>query len=142
MSEIKLKRKFREVVNVWSETYETRSGGGVGYPDLQLLVHSILVPVELKKGLVHGDRLYPSAVRPSQIGWHHNFYLEGGKSYIVCLWAEGGKLEAWAIPTPMHRWLLGAWRQGYPVADCVQWVSKGKLVIDLVDLLPKINEKG
>lgn len=141
MSEAKLKRKFREVVGVWSEAYETRSGGGVGYPDLQLLVHSILVPVELKKGVIKDGRLYPSEIRPSQIAWHHDFFVAGGRSHIVCLFEVAKQLEAWAIPGT-SRVFTSWWRSGYDMHHCTRWVGNGKLAINLAQTLPALQPRA
>lgn len=125
----------------WSEVYETRSGSGLGYPDLQFLVQKRLIGVEVKVGMI-GDKgtdiamLYPQEIRGTQISWHDKFMKAGGKSYIVvCCGGPGAKtkFEAWAIPS-VAREVTSKWLDGYPLSQCIQWVDRGQPVIDLADL--------
>lgn len=132
MSELLLKRKFRAAIGVWTEAYETRSGSGVGYPDLQMLVGRLLVPVELKAGGVENGRLRCSEIRPSQISWHHEFLKAGGKSFIVVCWSYGG-LNAWAIPST-DREVTSKWKQGWDLNLCEKWIGKGVVTISLSSL--------
>lgn len=134
MTETEYKRQFRKIVGVWSEAYETRSGGGVGYPDLQLLVGRILIPVELKSGQLVGDRLKSKRIRPSQIVWHHDFKLAGGRAFILVCVGSVRAMDAWAVPSA-DRSVTSRWKEGWPVQGCQQWVSAGKLVADLNTLI-------
>ncbi len=124
------KRGFRKLVGVWSEAYETRSGGGVGYPDLQLLVGARLLPVELKRGSVRNGFVWPERIRPAQIVWHHDFMEAGGIAHVLVCEGPVAKMDVWSLPS-MHREYLAAWRRGYYIERCTQWVSQGKLLFDL-----------
>lgn len=74
-TELKLKRYVRQNFNGWSEAYEPGRGGGVGVPDLQLLVKWRILPVELK---LDGNDL-----SPKQKLWHKNFREAGGFSALL-----------------------------------------------------------
>lgn len=133
------KRKLRKLfAQYWSEAYETRSGSGFGYPDLQFLVHGLLIGVEVKSGLV-GDlgsdiaTIYPNMIRPAQITWHDRFKKAGGKSYIVTCTGTDYKMSAWSLASTDREYLAN-WKTGFPLKDCTQWVDRGQLVIDLADL--------
>lgn len=132
-SETSYKRQFRKDCGVWSEVYETRSGGGVGYADLQLLVGAVLVPVELKRGLVLADRLVSTRIRPAQIGWHHDLLVAGGKSFVVVCMGPVSSMDAWAIPS-VHRDCTSRWKKGWKVYQCTQWMRGGKLTMPLGEL--------
>jgi hypothetical protein len=131
--EIQVKREFRSVVHVWSESYEPGLGSGVGYPDLQLLAGDRLMPVELKVGRIDKDRIKCRAIKPSQISWHDEFMKAGGRSWIVAGWIEDRKLNAWAIPS-VRREVTSAWREGWLIDDCVCWVARGRLCVNLLDI--------
>lgn len=128
--ETEYKREFRKLVGVWSEAYEPGMGSGVGYPDLQLLVGRLLLPVELKSGVVFKGNLRPKQVKPSQISWHHDFFMAGGESWVVVCCGDPKYMDAWSVPS-VHRDVLSRWRVGWPIQDCTQWVSQGSLSIDL-----------
>lgn len=97
MSEIKFKRWFRNEWFGWSESYEPARGGGVGIPDVQLLVNyfghgkedvlireeATLLPLELKIGKIEKGLLKPHDVRADQIGWHWRFNKAGGTSAFI-----------------------------------------------------------
>lgn len=133
--ETKIKNALRRVIGGWSESYETRAGSGVGYPDLQFLVGTVLLPVEVKCGAVVGGRLLSSEIRPSQIAWHHRFLHSGGRAWIVVgFWNARGHLCAWAIPSG-DRGVTSAWKQGWELRHCTQWVDSGAVKIDLRSLV-------
>lgn len=132
LPEKEYKRCFRKLVGVWSEVYETRSGSGVGYPDLQLLVVPYLLPVELKSGVIVGGLLKPRQIKASQISWHHNFLMAGGKSWVVVCCGKPKEMDAWAIPST-HRDELSKWKKGFELKYCYQWVNSGRLIIRLSD---------
>lgn len=139
-SETEYKRAFRNLVGVWSEVYETRSGGGVGYPDVQLLVGGLLLPVEVKVGelvdpkTVVGPQaqefLRPERVRPSQISWHHEFREAGGTAFVLVCTGQVRAMNAWVAPGT-DRETLSQWRVGWPLRACTPWVEHGRLVVDL-----------
>jgi hypothetical protein len=133
------KREFRATLGVWSEAYEPARGSGVGYPDLQFLVCGILVPVELKKGRLKGERIYPMNVRPSQIAWLHNFNKAGGRAFLLVCTGEPSRMSAWAIPS-IDREVTSKWKQGWLVEDCTQWVLAGGLTTNLSSLVLGMKE--
>lgn len=136
-SETSLKRSFRSLVGVWSEAYETRSGSGFGYPDLQLLINGWLLPVEIKKGWISEGRLHSTQIRPSQIFWHHRFAKSGGTSVIIVCWKDP-LLQAWALPA-CTKDVTSGWKQGWEIEDCEQWIKDKKMVINLSSLVPNTN---
>lgn len=124
-TETAYKRKLRVLIGGWSCAYETRSGGSFGYPDLQFLVDGVLLPVEVKVGKVEGDRLVSRQIRPSQIKWHHDFWVAGGKALILVCMGNVNEMDAWAVPST-RREVTSQWKQGWPVKDCLKIVEKGK----------------
>jgi hypothetical protein len=103
-TELKLKKYIRQHFDGWSEAYEPGRGGGVGVPDLQLLVKFRLLPVELK---LDGNDL-----SPKQKLWHANFRKAGGVSaLIVGSRKDRGPVKLWIreathgdIKNPRHIW--------------------------------------
>lgn len=134
------KRKLRKLFKkYWSQTNEIRSGSSFGAPDLQFLVNGMLLPVEVKRGVadfvsIGCGVIFPEVIRPSQISWHHEFLMAGGKSFIVVCYVHERIMDAWALPS-VHRDVTSQWNEGFLLADCTQWVKDGKAVIELADLL-------
>jgi hypothetical protein len=128
------KRQLVKVLGVWCETYEPGHGSGVGYPDLQALALGRLVPIEVKVGAVWEGRLFPSRIRPSQISWHHDFMIAGGKAFFVVCFGKKDLMNAWALPA-CDRSSLSRWKDGWSLDNCKPWVSKGKLVLPAEKLL-------
>lgn len=124
-SETAYKRKLRTVIGGWSCAYETRSGGSFGYPDLQFLVGGVLLPVEVKVGRVVGDRLLSRQIRPSQIKWHHDFWVAGGKALILVCTGNVNEMDAWAVPST-RREVTSQWKAGWLLRECVQMVRDGR----------------
>lgn len=83
MSELDFKRWLRKEWKGWSEAYEPRRGGGVGIPDIQLLVRGKLIPIELKIGEIKDGIVKPREIRADQIGWHKRFMRAGGLSFFL-----------------------------------------------------------
>jgi len=86
----------------WVGQYHPGLGASTGQPDLQFLVDlglqvKVMVPVELKVGVVRGRRLCVSPVRPAQIRWAREFRSAGGKSgFLAGVAIEGSsKAQAW-----------------------------------------------
>lgn len=131
MRETEYKRQLRKIVGGWSEVYETRSGGGVGYPDLQFLLGGVLIPVEIKVGEVVGDVLRSSEIRGSQIAWHHNFKKAGGVSVILVCWGPVKQMNAYAVPDT-NREMTANWKKGWKISFCEPWVENGKLLEAMV----------
>lgn len=131
-TETAYKRKLRTIFGGWSCAYETRSGGNFGYPDLQFLVDGVLLPVEVKVGKVVDGRLVSRQIRPSQIHWHHEFWVAGGRALILVCMGKVGEMDAWAIPS-LNREVTSKWKQGWPTLDCVQMVRKGELIRERTD---------
>ena len=118
--ELEFKRWFRTKFAGWSETHEPRHGSAMGMPDLQLLVKGSLLPVELKVGWVKGGRLFVSALRPAQIGWHIRFMREGGVATIVVGIRKAS--NGWvALSPPWTVDSLMGWKKGWPIVDCPLW---------------------
>jgi hypothetical protein len=128
---------MRATCGVWSEAYETARGSGSGYPDLQLLLDSVLVPVELKCGVIRDIRLVPTRIRPAQISWHHEFKAAGGKAFVVVCTGEINVMSAWAIPST-DREVTSRWKEGYNILKCKQWMSSGAWVVDFSALRAEI----
>jgi len=140
-SETGHKQKFRSICGVWSEAYETRSGGGVGYPDLQLLVGPMLLPVEVKVGDLKGpsfpaykNRVFPHRIRPAQITWLHEFKQAGGLAVLLICVGERRTMDAWALVSP-DRDTLARWKDGYHISELELWVSKGQMRVDLISFM-------
>ena len=73
----------------WLNSYEPRRGATIGIPDIQVLVKGVLVPIELKAGVLVGEVLKTKKVRASQINWHHKFSEAGGMSLVMVGVGEG-----------------------------------------------------
>ncbi len=130
--EIDFKRHVLGAYPFWGCPYEPGTGSATGYPDLQLMHDRSkqLLPVELKVGVVKNGRVFPREVRPSQITWHHNFALAGGRACLL----TGIKLDrnwrGYAVPGSWAE----HWRLGFPVADCF-WLDNHEFVSNLVELV-------
>lgn len=83
MSESDFKKWLRNNWSGWIESYEPRRGTGIGIPDVQIVVHGKLVPVELKVGTIRDGILYPKEIRPPQIIWHKRLNDAGVKSLLM-----------------------------------------------------------
>jgi len=147
-SETDHKRRLRNVIGGWSESYEPGQGSGVGYPDLQFDLgqpHG-LIPVEVKAGRLMKCGPYrilrvKTSIRASQIAWHDNFLSpsRGNVSFIFVCFGEGEEFEAWSLPLPF-RCITMEWRQGWNTLECKQIISKGKMVKDLLSLVAEAKE--
>lgn len=137
MSETTYKRKLRQIIGGWSESYEPSRGSGVGYPDLQFLfIDCRLVPVEVKCGWIE-DRfdknknrlvlLRSEVIRPSQIRWHHDFRKAGGVAFVLICCGNVNKMNVWETPDT-DRETLAQWNKGWDLKRCAQWVKDGELV--------------
>lgn len=134
--ETKYKRKLRQLFGeFWSDVYETRSGSGFGYPDLQFLVGARLLPVEVKRGVVRKNgRVHPRNIRPAQISWHDGFMKAGGKSFIVVCWGKVDAMDAYALPSVAREHLVNYQKFGFDPTYALPWVKDGEVVIDLREL--------
>lgn len=80
------------------ESYEPRRGGGSGIPDIQLLLKSQLIPVELKVGVERGGLVLIDEVRPEQVRWHSVFIEARGRSmFLVATPDAGGYFNVFAF---------------------------------------------
>lgn len=139
--ETEYKRAFRRLVGGWSEVYETASGSGVGYPDLQLLVGRSLLPVEMKRGEVKGALLKSEVIRPSQISWHHEFREAGGVAFICVCSGPVAAMDVWSVPSGDRR-VTSRWKEGWHLGDCLLWVKEGRLVIDVLGAFQAAKNQG
>lgn len=83
MTESDFKKWLRQNWSGWIESYEPRRGTGIGIPDVQIVVHKKIVPVELKLGVIKDGILYPREIRPPQIIWHKKLNDAGVKSVLM-----------------------------------------------------------
>jgi hypothetical protein len=129
-TETEYKRKFREICGCWTEVYEPARGSGTGYPDVQMLVDGVLIPVEMKRGDIKNGFVRPHRIRPSQIAWHHAFGAAGGKSHFLICTGPLRTMSAYSI-APIERTRLVKWRSGWTMDECTPWVLDGSLVLDM-----------
>lgn len=121
-SETDFKRKFRQSVLEWSEAYEPSRGSGTGYPDVQVLLRGVIVPVEVKIALVSQGVLWSRDIRPAQIGWHYRLMKAGGKSAFVFGVLERKLWSAYVFPVCEQNFeRLMAWREGFDVNTLRVW---------------------
>lgn len=106
-----LRKWFRSNWDGWLESYEPRKGGGVGIPDLQILVDGVLVPIELKWGSRIGfaGNLYIDEVEPVQVRWHKLFDVAGGTSWFLVGCDCTGGFEVYLYKAP---YVVENWRDG------------------------------
>jgi hypothetical protein len=93
-----LRSDFRMRWSGWLETYEHARGGGAGIPDVQILVDRLLVPIELKRAELVGNRLFSDTIRPAQISWHFRFQESGGLSFFMFGMVVGGRINHYLAP--------------------------------------------
>lgn len=128
-SEAEFKARFRASVKGWSEAYEPGRGGGIGYPDLQVLVGpdervpvARLVPVELKIAVLKGDKLLSRNIKPVQISWHYRLLLGGGESAFAFGVCEANLWSAYIFRVRRENFsALMGWREGIAVAQTRLW---------------------
>ena len=129
VSETTFKREFRKIVGGWSETIEPARGGGMGVPDVFFMVpkRGWLYPVEMKVGEGADGVLFPSRLRPAQIGWLDGFGRAGGKACVLVGVPErGGKWSAWARTDVTVEGLRG-WKAGWEISDLLEILRNGEL---------------
>lgn len=131
--ETRYKRKMLGNYPLWSESYEPGLGSGTGYPDVQLLSpRKVLLPIELKVGLIINDRVFPREVRRDQVVWHHNFQRHGGIAVIaIGVETEKGSniWDSYVVPGN----LATEWASGYAVSDCFRVIGTvGDGLVELV----------
>lgn len=79
-----VREQFRDRWDGWLETYQPGRGSGVGVPDTQIMPRKkMLVPIELKRGVIEGKRLFADDIRPAQVSWHTRFSEAGGASWFI-----------------------------------------------------------
>lgn len=89
MLERQFKLWIRKKWSGWLNSYEPRRGSTIGIPDIQVLAKGVLVPIELKVGVLLGEVLRTKDVRASQINWHNKFSEAGGMSLFMVGVGEG-----------------------------------------------------
>lgn len=122
--ELEFKRWFLKKWTGWSESYEPRSGSGVGLPDTQLLVRGIggwtsdcfLLPVEFKIGEKKEDRIFASKIRPAQVRWHFKFHQAGGKAIIMIGVRIGEEWHPYYL-RPRATGDLRNWQDGWTIGE-------------------------
>lgn len=74
----------------WVERVEKARGTTDGFPDLVFLMPSGFELCELKTASIVDNILWTDQVRPSQIRFHHDLALNGGRSFFMAgVWVGG-----------------------------------------------------
>ena len=100
----------------WTECYEPRRGGGTGIADIQVAVNGVLVPIELKVGVVEFGLVYPREVRADQLGWHNRLNDNAGVMSLFLTGVEGGDGKLVGCFACGLRPML-FWKKGILIAD-------------------------
>jgi len=134
-SETDFKRKFRQSILGWSEAYEPSRGSGTGYPDVQVLLSGVLIPVEAKVAKLDQGVIRSRDIRPAQIGWHYRLMKAGGKSSFVFGVLERKLWSAYVFPVCEQNFeRLMSWRDGFDVNIMRVWDWKDpRNVASLID---------
>lgn len=125
MKESDLKSWIRKTWDGWCESFEPRIGTGVGIPDMMFIIQDVLVPVELKVGVLSDDGLvlYPSEVRAAQLQWHHACNNAGVASWFLVGTGTGKKPDRVFLVAPHH---MVEWRDGINIVCLIEFCTKKK----------------
>jgi len=137
MNEIDFKRWLRSSWSGWLESYEPRAGGGIGIPDIQILVSGRVLPIELKVGKLKSGRIYPNEVRPVQIAWHRTFADAGGVSAMLIGISNLSKIK-W-IPALINGRRMSDWKKGYSIGECLELSGEPEKMKEQVSFWLKEN---
>ena len=135
--EAEFRRYIRDLLlknGVFSLSVEHRSGGSVGAPDLLVLDHTLLLPVELKVASYdqRAELFHPETIRPAQIKLLDELVWAGGR---VRLLLGVHDFRGWSgyLLRDVRAERLKIWRRGFPEA----WVN---LVARRGDLLLPVDK--
>jgi Holliday junction resolvase len=112
----------------WAENIHPSFGTKTGIPDLLLLVSNLMVPIEVKTGVLKDGYLKVSDVRPAQIRWSRKFVAHGGKCGLI---AGLRKDKEWEIAVVQNE----AWWTGRTVFSDGEFVVVESSFRALIHLL-------
>lgn len=104
MTELDYKKYLKSGWGGFSCSVEFGLGARAGFPDLLFkAAWSCTFLVESKLGIVKGDLLKFTAIRPEQFSWLRDFCEAGGKAFVFVGVSSGKTWESFVLPVPATR---------------------------------------